>query len=400
MLKDLIAYLAGSVEFEILGGQGERFLNVCAKSEIPIQHIAPTPLGFTAQVPVRDYRKLHRLAHQYRCRLRMTGKRGACFALWVYRKRWGLVAGAALAATVLFLCTRMIWSVCFYNVTSQEEILLRKQLYEKNICEGSIVSRMDLKTAQSELFVQNNGYGWVKLNFVYGRLIVEKSNAVQRPVPAVQEDATDIVALCDGRIESIKASGGAVRCVKGQYVAQGDLLVGGMWYGPRATLYQTNAQAKVYAAVEQIYEVRQPLHVTQTVPQAKEESFYAIHFAGSRVPLYREIQASPQSTQSVVKYPLTIFGLPLPATIEETRVRDVREISYLLTQEQAKEIARARALDTMRIALPELKIATHSETFEMDGDILVLRMKMQGTANIARTVPADSARLPAPPPQP
>lgn len=393
MLQRAAEYIAGRVAFEVVGGQGERFMNACAEQGIPLMDICATPTGFRAQVALRVYPKLHTLARKHRCRLRMTQKRGVYLALWPYRKRWGILAGAALAILLLFFCTRLIWTVQFYHVTPEQETQLRAQLYEKGICEGSIVTTAQLKQAQNDLFITNHAYGWVKLNFIHGRLVVEKGDA-PLPLPTVpQEGAYDVVALCDGQIERIELSAGNRVRTEGQYVSQGEVIVAGNYYTKRGTLFTAHAQAKVYARVKRIYEVRQPLQTEETVPQGEAESTYALWFSNRRIPLSKE-QTQAGVQQIVVKYPLKLFGIPLPLTVEETRTRAARTTTRTLTAEQAADIARVRAYDCMHAELPELVVSAQSETVREEENTLILRVEIEGVANIAAPAPAEPAIMP------
>ncbi|MFQ8833086.1 MAG: sporulation protein YqfD [Ruthenibacterium lactatiformans] len=164
----------GSVNFEVTGGRGERFLNDCVNAGVPVEHIRPTQTGYLATVPLRDYKRMHKYARRNRCRLRVREKYGAYFALFTYRHRWGILAGLVLCVLLLCMCRNLIWNICFYNFTPEQEASARAQLFEKGIYEGAFQNNERLVRAAGELFVGSEEYGWVALNFVQGRLVVEK----------------------------------------------------------------------------------------------------------------------------------------------------------------------------------------------------------------------------------
>ena len=70
MMNRLARYAMGSVNFEVTGGRGERFLNDCVNAGVPVEHIRPTQTGYLATVPLRDYKRMHKYARRNRCRLR------------------------------------------------------------------------------------------------------------------------------------------------------------------------------------------------------------------------------------------------------------------------------------------------------------------------------------------
>ena len=386
MNKQWGAYLAGSVQFDVLGGQGERFFNECAQNSIPVQSIHATALGFCASVPLREYRKLHHIARKHRCKLKISQKRGLYFALWIYRKRWGILLGAALAVVVSCVFSRMIWSVRFYDFTPKEQAMVRSQLYVKEICEGRIVSKDDLAQAQYALFLENKEYAWIKLNFIHGRLIVEKTTAEPPPLLASQE-VTNVVAACDGWIQRIEVSGGLLQHTEGQFVAKGDVLVSGVYQGLREGVISQHAEAKVYAMVEPVYEVRQPLESEASVPSGEYKSYYTLHFMKLKLPLFYQVKAQSSATQTVLKYPFRFFGFPLPLTIEELQVRSTQNITVQRSEKEAAEVARVRVYDAMQADLPGIVLLEEKETIVMEENTLVLRLEAKAFADIARMAP-------------
>mgnify|MGYP003026008991 FL=1 len=81
MMNRLARYAMGSVNFEVTGGRGERFLNDCVNAGVPVEHIRPTQTGYLATVPLRDYKRMHKYARRNRCRLRVREKYGAYLSL-------------------------------------------------------------------------------------------------------------------------------------------------------------------------------------------------------------------------------------------------------------------------------------------------------------------------------
>ena len=227
MMNRLARYAMGSVNFEVTGGRGERFLNDCVNAGVPVEHIRPTQTGYLATVPLRDYKRMHKYARRNRCRLRVREKYGAYFALFTYRHRWGILAGLVLCVLLLCMCRNLIWNICFYNFTPEQEASARAQLFEKGIYEGAFQNNEKLVRAAGELFVGSEEYGWVALNFVQGRLVVEKTQREKVPEP-IGTEVTNVVAKSDGIIRRLELVDGYPRVVPGQYVAQGQVLVSGM----------------------------------------------------------------------------------------------------------------------------------------------------------------------------
>lgn len=71
-----------------------------------------------------------------------------------------------------------------------------------------------------ELFVGSEEYGWVALNFVQGRLVVEKTQREKVPEP-IGTEVTNVVAKSDGIIRRLELVDGYPRVVPGQYGGPG-----------------------------------------------------------------------------------------------------------------------------------------------------------------------------------
>ncbi|MEG2698109.1 MAG: sporulation protein YqfD [Ruthenibacterium sp.] len=381
----LLGALMGRVTFEVQGGRGERFLNACVQNGVPVQHILATELGFTAEVPLRYYLRLHRLARAQRCRMRVQRKQGVYFALRAYRGRWGILAGLILAAVLLTVCPRMIWTVQFYDFTPQEQTLLRKQLYDCGVCEGSMPSTEELISLQQSLFLQNTVYSWVKLNFVNGKLVAEKVDAV--PPPAFESvTPASIVALCDGIIERMEVDGGFIERKEGQSVAKGDVIVSAVGVGRTGKLYTQRANARVYASVERTYETIQPRSATLNVLQTQAADVYAIYAFGHQFSLPFQPQPPHGAKGTVLRSPVTFFGVPLPATVVRTQYRAEQKAVVTRTETLAADLARDRIYSAILSDLPECELRSSEETIETTNDAVRLRLKITARANIARVV--------------
>lgn len=377
--------LLGSVTFEVIGGRTERFLNQCTQNGVPLQQVHATALGCTACVPLRYYMRLHRMARRQRCRLRVRRKEGAFFMLWPFRARVGIVAGLLAALALLLVCPRLVWTVQFYDFTYEEQTLLRKQLYDYGVCEGSMPTEAELIALQQTLFIENTAYSWVKLNFVNGKLVAEKVDAVPPPEMVETTPAT-IVARCDGIIERVEVDGGFIEKREGQSVAEGDVIISAVMVGRRGKLHTQRASAHVYAQVERTYEVTQPLTVDTAVQSTKSANQYAVHIFGKTFALPFQDKLPEGAQVTVLRSPLTFFGLPLPATVVRTQCRTQRETQVVLTPEQATDIARNKIYDAIAADLPECEMRDREEQVETTDTGVRMRMKITARADIAQVV--------------
>lgn len=379
-------YAAGSVRFEVTGGRGERFLNACVEAGIPVEHICPTDTGYLVTAPLRDYKRMRPFARRNRCRLRVREKYGAYFALLAYRGRWGIALGLALCVLALFLGGDLIWNICFLNFTPEQETAARAMLFEQGIYEGAFQNHETLMRAASELFVDSEDYGWVTLNFVKGRLVVEKTQR-ERPPEFISAELTNVVAVCDGIVRRIDLVDGYPGVVPGQYVARGQVLVSGMKLNSYERPMYTHAEADVWAEVENTYRYTQPLHGTSTLPTAECKSYYTLYLPWGELPLYRSVDLAGTAQRRVLRRPAAPLGFHLPALVEELQVRPTQPTAWALTPAQARDIARSRILDTLRMQFGEYELLEETAEVRQEGDAVTLALRLRFLANIGEMKP-------------
>ncbi len=384
-MNNVAKNIVGSVEFEIIGGNGERFLNECAQKGIPVQKVVPTPFGYKAQLPLRYYKRLHKHARKNKCRIKSIKKQGLYFMLWPYRHRWGILAGFVIMISLLLILPRAIYSVQFYEFTKEEEQILRGQLYNYGIAEGSMPSTDTLRDIQERLFLDNDDYGWIKLNFVAGKLVVEKISAVVPPQMEETEPAA-IVALCGGVIERIEAEGGFVEKNIGERVEEGEIIISALMVSNRDKLHTDRANAKVYAFVDRSYEVTIPFEYTADVPSIKTQNSYSLFMFNNTFELPFQKKYSENEDYTIIRTPVTFLGLPLPATLVTKQYRTDVKQTVLLSTEKALNIARGMIYEKLAEDLPECDVLAFHESVTEENGQITLRADINARANIAKVV--------------
>lgn len=200
--------------------------------------------------------------------MKVQERYGIMFWLAAYRRRAGLLAGAAAALLLLALSRQLVWNITFLNCTQAEQQQLRSQMYEHGIYEGAFVDAQKLKNAANEMFLSTGDYSWVTLNFVHGRLVAEKVDRTQQP-QALEQQYCDFVAAEDGRITRLDVSGGFVRRREGETVSKGEVLVSSGGLGAAGRHCLARRPQKYTPEVEKIYTCTQPLQVSAQALRGK-----------------------------------------------------------------------------------------------------------------------------------
>ncbi len=380
-------YLSGQVLFEAEGGRGTAFLEQCVRQGIAFHQITATPAGFRAQVPARDYPRLRRAARRYRCRIRLRERFGLRFACAWLRGRWGLAAGLAAALLMLTAFPHVIWNIEFYQFTPQEQLDMRAELYSCGIYEGAFTSPQEIARIATTMLAGTDDYSWIALNFVKGRLVVEKNNMEKKPA-LLHEEITDLVAVSDGIIRYMDVRGGYYQVQQNQSVSEGQLLVSGMITDDtvQKTVY-TRSEGEIYAEVEKTYQYTQPLRVSAEVPQSGTQDYCRLLAFGMELPLSLGHPETDGVRRTVYREPVAPFGFHLPGTLECTRVRPMEHVETVLSPELAGDLAQMRIFEAVRETFGDIELLEQERSDDVTAEEVTVSLRLRFIANIAKSVP-------------
>ena len=385
MRKNIWNYLSGQVSFQVVNGRVDRFLTLCSERAIPLTSIHAVPGGVYAEAPARMYAKIAALARSCHCRLRLQERFGLCFALFLLRGRYGILAGIGAAILALCIFPNLIWNIRFYDFTPAEQQEMRQMLYHCGVYEGAFATQEDMGRIAAQLRSQTDDYSWIALNLVRGKLIVEKNNMEKKPGLQEQE-VTDLVAISDGIIRFMDVRGGYYLVTANQSVREGQTLVTGMCdeNGEGRVSYM-HSEGEIYAEVEKTYRYTQPLTVTTDLAQSKTETTHRLFCFGLEIPLGSSA-ASPFAIKNVYREPLSLFGFPLPATIETTLYREVAQKTYAVSESLALDLARNAVLQQAEKDFGDIELLDLDMESTTEQDSVTAVFHLRFIANIAKSV--------------
>lgn len=381
-MKNWMEKAFGTVEFLAQGGLYERLITACAEAGVPLHGLRAAAGGFTAWVPLRYYRQLYPMARRYHVRLRAQKKAGLCFWLRRYRGRWGLVLGPAVFLLVAALLQNLVWSIRFVGLNEEQQAAVGRVLYSMGISEGTAVTQQLLEAAGQAVMSGQDGLGWVSLNFIKGRLVVEGAPAI--PAPAIEpNDPVDLVAAADATLLWLKVQEGYAVRQAGQTVAEGEVLVSAVKEDRDQNPIQSHARAAVWARLEKSYECAQPLEYTATFATGRLGECCRLRAAGRQLTLWDTTGGLAGQTR-VTHAPLTVFGFALPVTVENTLLAECQPQTVRLSSRAAREFARYACQSALYAEFPDAELLTVSEQERWENGCLVLRQTVLFEADIAR----------------
>lgn len=111
-IKILIYYILGYVNIVVEGFFIEKFMNKCISKRIffwKTNRSKSTVLS--ANIGVRDYREVVKIAKQCQCRIKITQKKGLPFILNKYRKRKIFALALGVIIVCIITVSNFIWNI-------------------------------------------------------------------------------------------------------------------------------------------------------------------------------------------------------------------------------------------------------------------------------------------------
>lgn len=394
------SWLLGVVRFSVEGGATERFLNECMAAGLSVSRIKANTLGFTAWIPARQYREVHKFAYKCRCRVHVERKIGLRFRFHRYRNRLGIACGLIFFMLICWWMQGYIWTVSYYNMPEKTAAGLEEKLFDAGVTPGIRPDSASLNLIRQKLLLENPEFSSLSFHFIKGRLLVEAIMRDAKPDIVDNHTPMDIIASREGVLEVVEVySGYAVRSV-GQSVAPGDVIVSHTYTDPRSGAKVTGyARARIIARTTTTYRCEQPYRFEAQYPTGEEESYLTLHLGQKAVPLYHQQELPPTYQTQRRIAALAPMGWSFPAAIEWQDVTGVTTQQIELTPEQAETRARYFCQTQIAARLAEGEILQASDKVEHTDNSVIYSVTVEALEEIGKTVVPDPS-VPVPTPTP
>ncbi|MDR1564388.1 MAG: sporulation protein YqfD [Oscillospiraceae bacterium] len=340
MLILILRYIFGYVEFTARGRFPERFLNLNSRQGLALWNVRRTEQGLRACIRAKEYKLLRYPAKKAGVVLKCTKKRGIPFYINKHRKRWGMVAGPALCALILYVLSLFVWAVDVENSSNNiDSQLLKNRLAIYGIRPGVLISSMNIDTAKEAIMQENSAISWIAVNTGGSRIVVNVRGRKYSPV--VEEDKTpcNLKALKAGQIISMDIEEGKKIAEPNQAVAAGDLLVSGV-IDTQSETRAVHSKGVVCAMTENKLSIRVPLKRTVKEKTGNSTRLVSVEVFGYEIPLFFK-RPQGEFEESYSEKHLIILGYPLDIIKRNLILEELGEKEIELTEEEA--IAEAKA---------------------------------------------------------
>ena len=323
MYQRCVNFLRGSVALHLECAAPERLVNLCAAHAIPfwdLQWCSET--AFTVRTTRRGLARLRQVTEAVDCRITVLRQAGVPTLLGRLRRRYALVAGAAMLIFLLLGGNVFIWD---FRVTGNETVpteTILRALEEYGITVGSVGLRIDQESMRNHVLLELPDLSWLVVN-VKGCTAHVQVVERQRPPQIVQEDeTTNVVAVRSGLVTKVEPLDGKAQVAEGATVTEGQLLISGVVDTERSGVRLVHGMGSVWARTWHELSVLVPLCTLQYTQQVGETTRIWLDFGKRQIKLPAKGSILQPDCGKILHYGAVCLpgGFRLPITVVTERI--------------------------------------------------------------------------------
>lgn len=357
-------------------------LSVMIKENIPFGNVSPSGEGYVFPARLKDSPRIRAAAGRVGAEVIITPT-GAFAFVKKYRRRLGLLVGAAVFAAALFLSSRFVWDI---RISGNERVPtneIEAALGEYGLYLGAPRSSVDAGDICRRMTVGNGGISWMSIDIRGAVARVEVRETVAADVVSTARPS-NLVASCDGQIVSVTAYGGKSEVRAGQTVRKGDVLVSGVIDSEALGYRLVRARGEVIANVTKRFSASAPLETVEKVTTGNVKTEKTIKFFSKTADLFKKSNISFEKYDTIEKTErLSLFGVRLPVFVTTVAYAEYVERPLTRTDDEARDIALAEAEKAMLDETGGDKIISVYQNVTFDGGVCRVELIVECQTNIA-----------------
>ena len=310
--------------------------------------------------------------------------------LYKYRRRWGLVVGAAIAVAIIFLSGELLWDI---RVSGNERVTYTEIVESLRECGFSVGMRLDdidVDSIETRVLLSSDKISWISINMT-GTCADVQIREAALPNDSEPSRPANIVASRDGQVEYLEIFSGVAAVSEGSAVRKGDLLISGVRDSATEGFAVTRASGRVFAVTERQFAVEMPLAYEKKVEEKREKSGIYFIFFSKEIKIFKRDNPNGLNCDTIdtVEVSRLLGGVRLPFGIRTVSTVAYETAIESRSESEAMELAYYRLNMEMTEALPDAQILNKTVTWESVGDKYVLKCKVRCIENIGETLEFD-----------
>ena len=381
-------YLRGSYTVTARAESVCRALNVLMKNNVPFYGVKAEGGGLVGFCLEPDaFRKYVALTAERTIEDERVTRRGLFAFASGYKMRIGFFIGALLCAALLAASSFFVWDINVSGQTGLSEKEILKTLEGYGLYIGAYIPNIDTMRLENELVIDTEELSYASINL---RGTVAEVVVRERKEKDVENISlpSNLVANCDGQIESIEVRGGMPTVKKGQIVKKGQLLVSGVIDSQAVGYRLVRARGEIYARISRSFTAEVPLVREKKSRTGEKKTRVTIRFFAKKINLFSNNDISFEKYDTIEEEKrLCLFDrVELPVFIIKTTYSEYVTETEKISEEQALSIAEKELAGQTEKTLSEAQILAREERTEINDGILTLYADIDCIADITSEI--------------
>ena len=381
-------YLRGSYTVTARAESVCRALNVLMKNNVPFYGVKAEGGGLVGFCLEPDaFRKYVALTAEMTIEDERVTRRGLFAFASGYKMRIGFFIGAVLCAALLAASSFFVWDINVSGQTGLSEKEILKTLEGYGLYIGAYIPNIDTMRLENELVIDTEELSYASINL---RGTVAEVVVRERKEKDVENISlpSNLVANCDGQIESIEVRGGMPTVKKGQIVKKGQLLVSGVIDSQAVGYRLVRARGEIYARISRSFTAEVPLVREKKSRTGEKKTRVTIRFFAKKINLFSNNDISFEKYDTIEEEKrLCLFDrVELPVFIIKTAYSEYVTETEQTSEEQALSIAEKELAGQTEKTLSEAQILAREERTEINDGILTLYASIDCIADITSEI--------------
>ncbi|TGA99583.1 sporulation protein YqfD [Sporolactobacillus shoreae] len=386
----------GYLKAEITGNAPEKFLTLCAASDIRFWQVKRKNKNtLICFLTIKRPDQLKALLRESGCTIRIVNKKGFPFYWRKLKTRSGIIFGLFFFIAVLFILSNMVWAVQVSGADPKLEDEIRSILVKEHLYVGTLNFFVpDSGQLESRLSSQLNTVTWIGVS---QEGTTYKVDVVQKKYPKQDDKPTgprNLVAAKQAIIHSLFVETGQPVVESNQYVKKGQVLVLGK-IGTDESPQFVSANGKVIGETWYQSQTVIPLKSRYSFYTGKSSTVHRLQIGPVSIPLWGLSQHPyRQFDKEIVRKPIRFLLWDLPVSYVRTQFREKNVSIRTLTQKEALEEAGKASEQKLMGSLPaESEIVSSSvESEKLEKGKLTVLSREIVYENIAQPQVIDLSR--------
>ena len=401
-------YIKGYTVLQIPKNKASEALNVLFNAKVIFRTLDNSGEFCKIILPYSEMKRIKKSLASYGDIVYTYG--GGAYIAAKYRKRPGILVGAALCAVIIFLSSMLVWDIEIRGNDKLSDSYICSILENYGLKVGVLRSSVNLNKLHQEILLDNGNLGWLRVNFRGTHAIVEVIEYSPPDKRTNGAEISNLVASEDAVILSVDVFSGTAAVKPGDTVKKGDLLVSGIVDSNLHGYNLKGADAIVIGEVADTFKAEVPLKKTEKVYTGKTYNDKYLIFLGHRIHLSdnlpshtvtderKEPDLSENSAHALAfeencdiisnRYRVELFDtVKLPVEIEETVYNEFEEHEAVLSEEQAAQIAYSQFENYLSEISVKGDLISEKVTTEATDQGYVLTALIYRTEDISKRAP-------------